>query len=189
MIGNIYGDLKVIDKLPLIKPAKWKCICMNCGVESNRFGHHLRKFYTAFCTECNHVSKTHGLEGTVVYCAWNSMKQRCLNKAHAAFKNYGARGITVCERWLKFENFYSDMGDPLHGESLDRINNDGNYEPLNCRWATKTMQMQNRRNSIPPILVNGRLVTVKTAALLLGVTVKTIRRRFHKGIREFEIRV
>jgi hypothetical protein len=73
------------------------------------------------------------------------MKERCFNPHAISYSNYGERGITVCERWLIFEDFYADMGDPSPGMSLDRINNDGNYEPSNCRWATRLMQTANRR--------------------------------------------
>lgn len=73
------------------------------------------------------------------------MIRRCKYSDNKSFKNYGGRGITVCERWLKFENFYTDVGDPPEGMTLDRINNDGNYEPSNWRWATKKQQRKNSR--------------------------------------------
>jgi hypothetical protein len=79
------------------------------------------------------------------YKSWENMRGRCRNPKHARYCDYGARGITVCERWDGFANFLDDMGEPPPGMSLDRIDPDGNYEPKNCRWATKWQQHINRR--------------------------------------------
>jgi len=86
------------------------------------------------------------------YRVWMNMRQRCNNPNHQAYKNYGAKGIKVCERWdipdkQGFFNFLSDLGYPNPGLSLDRIDNDGNYEPGNCRWATRVQQRNNTRQS------------------------------------------
>lgn len=80
---------------------------------------------------------------------WRGMKERCYNPANASFKNYGERGIRICDRWLhSFDDFYSDMGSRPKGYSIDRINNDGNYEPDNCRWADAKTQANNTRRTI-----------------------------------------
>ena len=84
---------------------------------------------------------------TKIYSIWNQMKQRCFNKNDKGFKNYGGRGITVCKRWLKFENFYKDMGERPTELSLDRINNDKGYSPHNCKWSTRTEQNNNKRKN------------------------------------------
>ena len=101
----------------------------------------------------NEFSYRHGQGGfnkTSEYRTWKGMKYRCFGKNCKAYKNYGGRGITVCERWKdSFHNFYSDMGKrPSNLYSIDRINNDGNYEPSNCRWATRKEQNSNTRRSL-----------------------------------------
>lgn len=89
---------------------------------------------------------THGKSNTPEYRSWAHMKERCFNPKHHAYDQYGGRGITVCARWLQFENFLADMGERPKGMTLDRFpNNDGNYEVSNCRWATPSQQQINKR--------------------------------------------
>ena len=89
----------------------------------------------------------HGGWKTGAYKSWEGMRTRCNNPNAEKFHHYGGRGITVCERWNSYANFLADMGPRPEGRSLDRVNNDGNYEPENCRWATAQEQRANRRDS------------------------------------------
>lgn len=122
----------------------YRCRC-HCGKEFTVSGDKLKRGHTKSCG-CISDGLKHGLVGTSEYGIWAAMKRRCMNKNSAAYKDYGGRGVVVCERWMHFQNFYADMGmRPSVKHSIDRINNDGNYEPNNCRWTTMDVQARNRR--------------------------------------------
>lgn len=115
------------------------------------------------------------------YFAWHAMMSRCYRKYHQSYRNYGARGITVCSRWHSYENFLADMGRrPSTQHSLDRIDNDGNYEPDNCRWATYKEQQRNKRTSAH-ITIDGRTQTVSDWADEMGVSRNRIQSRINIG--------
>lgn len=115
------------------------------------------------------------------YEAWRSAKDRCINPECAAYPHYGARGITMCPEWMNDPvAFYRDMGPSAPGLSLDRINNDGNYEPSNCRWADKTTQSRNQRGSIS-ITHEGTTLPIKEWAIRAGMEYKTLLRRYREG--------
>ena len=93
----------------------------------------------------NTYSVTHGMHRTSTYTSWRSMIDRCTRESAPNYYLYGGRGITVCERWRRFEDFLKDMGERPIDRTLDRVDNDGNYEPGNCRWATRSEQQRNKR--------------------------------------------
>ena len=117
------------------------------------------------------------------YATWDSMKQRCLNPNAKAYKNYGARGITVCERWMSFENFLSDMGRrPSNGFDLDRINNEEGYCKENCRWIERKANIRNRRNTIS-ICIDGVTKSATEWAELAGLERHRVALRYEAGWR------
>ena len=108
------------------------------------------------------------------------MMQRCYSSYSEQYVNYGARGILVCDRWHEFTNFLQDMGEAPKGRSLERINNDGNYEPGNCRWATPSEQARNKRNT-RLLTHNGETLPVSDWADRLGCHAKVITKRLKRG--------
>ena len=114
------------------------------------------------------------------YGSWVAMRQRCQNPAHSAYRYYGARGISVCARWESFEAFIADMGPRPPGGTVERVNNDGNYEPANCRWASRKEQSNNSRQCVA-VEVNGKVMSLTQAAVELGVPYATIRTRLSRG--------
>jgi hypothetical protein len=119
--------------------------------------------------------RTHGMSRTPIYESWHQMKKRCMNPKDIAYHNYGGRGITVCERWLAFENFYADMGASfVEGLEIERLDVNGNYEPSNCTWETSKQQARNRRTNhlvtafgeTKPIIVWAEEYGIKKSTLL-----------------------
>lgn len=152
LTGRRFSRLLVISKGAL--PGTWICLC-DCGVRKQIKGSDLQSgTKSCGCMYWEGIRKSknkkHGLNGTPEYVAYYSMLTRCYNINDPSYSYYGARGIKVCDRWLGksgFINFFSDMGKkPAPELSLDREENNGNYEPRNCRWATKREQVQNRRS-------------------------------------------
>lgn len=128
---------------------------------------------------CGH--STHGMYGTPSWKSWAAMRQRCHYEKDISFHNYGGRGIKVCDRWMNsFENFYEDMGERPEGKSLDRVDNDGDYCPENCIWATKEEQGVNQRtNRI--IEHDGERLTLMQWSRRTGLSKHTISRRIRLG--------
>lgn len=130
-----------------------------------------------------HAHKTtHGYFGTPTYMVWHSMKRRCTMPSSQGYARYGGRGIKVCERWMKFENFLADMGEKPKGLSIDRIDNDGNYEPGNCRWATHSQQRNNQGpGRAIHLTFRGETHSISEWAKRTGLKHPTIRERIHAG--------
>lgn len=153
LTGMRFGRLEVIKRGENIgRSAAFECRC-DCGTMLTARAASLRNGDTASCG-CYRAEKMaekqrkHGHFGSRTYNSWASMLSRCRDKNKPAYARYGAIGITVCERWEKFENFLADMGERPEGCSIDRIDNDKGYEPGNCRWATPIQQRRNQRRYI-----------------------------------------
>lgn len=152
---------------------RWLCRC-DCGGEKIARSGALRGGNTRSCGCLNSENRRfstrkHGAYRTKTYWVWQAMKDRCCNPRSPVFHYYGGRGIKVCARWLEsFQNFLTDMGEAPDGLQLDRIDNDGDYEPENCRWATVAEQHSNTRRNIQ-ITINGATRTVTEWSKELGV--------------------
>lgn len=150
MIGKNFGRLTVIAEAGSSKGKKllYKCEC-SCGNIRIIHGCCLRSGHTKSCGCLSQERKTtHGMWNSSEYKIWEAIIQRCTNEKSTKYEYYGGRGIKVCPQWLKFANFFKDMGKRPLKHEIDRKNNDGNYEPSNCRWATRSEQMRNSRTSI-----------------------------------------
>lgn len=160
----------------------FKCRC-ECGTEVIVAQRHLIGGNTKSCgCIIGQSLVTHGASKTAEYKAWVAMRRRCEDPGHQSFKDYGARGIAVCERWQAFENFIADMGPrPSRLHSLDRHpDNNGNYEPTNCRWATWLQQGRNKRNN-RYLTLNGETLTLSEWEQRTGLPKSTLMNRVDAG--------
>lgn len=161
-LGNRYGRLTVVEGLPSTSgKACWLCLC-DCGVHTTATGDTLRQGHkkSCGCFRREHTTKLHTIHGqsnsggnkgkkcSRTYKSWQEMWGRCRNASHISYKNYGARGITVDERWVDFMEFFRDMGDRPEGQYLDRVDGSKGYSADNCKWSTRIEQNQNRRSCI-----------------------------------------
>ncbi len=180
--GIRFGRLVAIEKTEWRKNNRvvWRCIC-DCGNESFVASSNLTFAHTKSCgcLQIDIVTK-HDASATPEYKAWYSMLQRCNDPEHKSFNRYGARGITVCERWQELRNFLDDMGTRPSGMTLERINNDEGYSKDNCKWATRSEQQRN--TSLNRMLTfNGETMCVVRWGERIGLTGAQIRDRLRIG--------
>lgn len=180
--GYRYGRLLVTRISHVINGvAHWHVQC-DCGKDKIVLGSNLRAGKTKSCGTCNYPRHiTHGMTKTSIYKRWSEMKRRCLNPKVQSYKYYGGRGIKVCKRWMKFENFYKDMGSIPEGYTIERINNDGNYEPDNCKWATFKEQHNNSRHNVI-LKYKGISMTMVQWAEKLGISRACLWDRIHRNL-------
>ena len=179
LTGQRFGRLVVKSRAENSKSgkARWNCVC-DCGRETKVKGSLLKNGKTKSCgclrkETTRSTMLTHSMSHTLAYLSWSSMKQRCTNPNYVGYKNYGERGIAICERWDKFENFYEDMGDKPDGLMLERIDNNKGYSPENCCYATRKAQNKNKRN-IRLIEYQGRIQCISDWAEELGISKQTL---------------
>ena len=188
LTGQVFSSLTAIKRHPLLtksKKTQGECLC-ECGTTTLVITHHLTSGNTQSCgcrrvettRENGKARKTHGMTGTAEYKAGQSMKDRCYNEDSENYHNYGARGIVVWYSWVRsFACFYKDMGPrPGPGYSLDRIDNDGFYQPDNCRWATAEQQANNTRSNVK-YLLDGEELGVSQLARRFNIPVATLTSR------------
>lgn len=154
LTGKRFGKLVVIKlmKEEHYRVFRWLCHC-DCGSQKPIRGDYLRSGHTVSCgclrkeiLDGNnyHFKHGHTHPNSSTYTSWMDMRNRCHYHNHVSYNNYGARGIKVCNRWLNFKNFLKDMGERPDGKTIHRINNDGNYESGNVKWATRKEQENNK---------------------------------------------
>ncbi len=186
LIGQRFGFLTVLRRAPQslarVKTARWVCVC-DCGTVVERQSQYLRKksrVYARSCG-CRHGNETHKMTDTRPHRTWVAMRHRCSDPKNKDYKNYGARGITVCARWQEsFENFWADMAAGYSADlTLDRVDVNGPYTPENCRWATAKQQSNNRRSNVMLDTPKGRMTTAQ-AAQVYGLKPVTLYARLNR---------
>lgn len=178
-IGDRFGKLIIFRKMsksPSPRYAKrFECIC-DCGKTSTPTQYHLLSGHSRSCG-CVGGKTTHGMSRTKLYQVWFAMLKRCNDIKSSAYKYYGERGVRVCQKWLLFDVFYKDMGDrPSPKHTIDRINNNGNYCPENCRWVLLKQNCQNTSHS-KKWVVNGKTFnSMRDAAKDFNVNSATVKK-------------
>lgn len=187
VIGNKYGKLTPIEVIGKNKNGLllYNCIC-DCGNIKVVGSRYLTEGKITSCGCARKKSK--GKSNSITYKSWISAKQRCLNPNNHNYKNYGRRGIKMCEKWINsFVAFLEDMGErPSSNHTLDRIDNNGNYEKSNCRWATKREQSNNTRTN-RLIKINDKEITVSEFSRKYGINISNVFYELKKGMNPKDI--
>lgn len=187
LIGETFGQLLVLSLADKSSTGliRWRCRC-SCGNIRVCCAADLKRGHTTSCG-CVHRKRasqsnvTHGKSNSGEYITWQNMMARCFNERHPRFKDYGGRGITVCERWLVFVNFLADMGPkPTSEHTIEREKNDEGYGPNNCRWATRKEQNENTRSS-RHLTYLGQTMTISQWSQRLGIKQSTLSARLRLG--------
>lgn len=190
MIGQKFGKLTVLEELhERTKHGRivYKCKC-DCGNICNVIGSCLRNGNTKSCGCLKDGHPTHNKSNTKLYKIYNSMLDRCCNKNNKRYIDYGGRGIDVCQEWKHdFEAFYNWAinNNYKEGLSIDRIDNDRNYSPDNCKWSTLKQQANNRRSNVY-LTYNNKTQTIAQWAEELNINYYTIKQRHHLGYTDKE---
>lgn len=163
---DVYGKLAVIDW----SQSRRATVVCKCGVQKQVQINHLRSGMTISCGGAGCKERKHKRRNVdrKTYRAWTAMHKRC-RPGSIDYENYGGRGITVSDEWRSYERFLADMGVCPPGKSLDRIDNDGNYEVSNCRWADRAIQNRNKRSNVH-VRLDGKEMVLIDAAYELGMT-------------------
>lgn len=178
LCGQTFGKLTVV---MLIGRSKWLCKC-ECGELVQHTESKLVNDGVSACKKCGlSANTTHGMSRSPEYNSWRKMIGRCTDKDDKSFKDYGEKGIKVCERWMDFNNFIEDMGlQPEPNMTIERVESTGNYEPDNCTWATRKEQARNRSTS-KILTLNGEAKTVAEWSEIYGHKRTLIADRLEQG--------
>lgn len=186
-----FGRLTVTSRAGSTKKGQslWACVC-DCGNCQIVAAYNLRNGHTTSCgcvrneistKRLKKITTKHGYYNSGTYISWKSMISRCTNIKNKSFSNYGARGISVCERWMCFDNFLHDMGERPRNKTIDRIDNNKGYFKENCRWRTMSEQHVNKRNNRIIYTPDGEMC-VSDAARYYGINKSTLLTRINKGL-------
>lgn len=181
--GNRFGRLTAVRFVEIKDFSQYWLFKCSCGNEKVICASRVKSGRIKSCGCLRNKTKNnykHGMTGTPIHKIWTNMKSRCLDPNNPNYENYGGRGITICSRWMKFENFYQDMRNKPKGKTLDRIDNNKSYYKENCRWSTLFQQANNKRNN-HLLTFKGKTQTIAEWARYLNVKYYIINNRIYRG--------